>query len=131
MHIWGECSAEFGIRLSSINNGVNAVSRVMTGVLADSIGRQNVLILSVIGSVISGFVLWLSVAIGAMKGLWIAFVILRVILTGGRSTQPYNKSITLMNCSLHGTFPSHRLRRLCLVFSPMHWLTDSSIPLEA
>ena len=76
-------TAAFGAVLLSINNGVNAVSRVLTGVLADAFGRQNVLILSVVGSAVSVLALWLGATISGAKGLWVAFVVLYGILAGG------------------------------------------------
>ncbi|MCJ1451541.1 hypothetical protein MMC28_001880 [Mycoblastus sanguinarius] len=76
-------TAAFGAVLLSINNGVNAVSRILTGVLADAFGRQNVLILSVVGSAISVLVLWLGAAMEGVKGLWVAFVVLYGVLAGG------------------------------------------------
>ena len=77
-------TAAFGAVLLSINNGVNAVSRILTGVLADALGRQNVLILSVIGSAVSVLALWLGAVIYGSKGLWVAFVVLYGILAGGK-----------------------------------------------
>ncbi len=77
-------TAAFGAVLLSINNGVNAVSRILTGVLADAFGRQNVLILSVVGSAVSVLALWLGAAIYQAEGLWVAFVVLYGILAGGK-----------------------------------------------
>ena len=77
-------TAAFGAALLSINNGVNAVSRVLTGALADAFGRQNILILSVVGSAVSVFVLWLGAATDGTKGLWVAFVVLYGMLAGGK-----------------------------------------------
>ena len=77
-------TAAFGAVLLSMNNGVNAVSRVLTGALADAFGRQNILILSVIGSAVSVLALWLGAALNQAKGLWVAFVVLYGILAGGK-----------------------------------------------
>ena len=77
-------TAAFGAVLLSINNGVNAVSRILTGVLADGFGRQNILILSVVGSAVSVLALWLGATIYGAKGLWVAFVVLYGILAGGK-----------------------------------------------
>ena len=77
-------TAAFGAVLLSINNGVNAVSRILTGVLADAFGRQNVLILSVVGSAVSVLAFWLGAAIYQAEGLWVAFVVLYGILAGGK-----------------------------------------------
>ncbi|KAM0806104.1 monocarboxylate transporter [Usnea florida] len=86
-------TAAFGAVLLAVNNGVNAVSRVLTGVLADAWGRQNVLILSVVGSALSVLVLWMGAAhddremstgtSGDKQGLWVAFVVLYGMLAGG------------------------------------------------
>ena len=76
-------TAAFGAVLLSINNGVNAVSRILTGFLADAFGRQNILILSVVGSAVSVLALWLGATIYGAKGLWVAFVVLYGILAGG------------------------------------------------
>lgn len=76
-------TAAFGAALLSINNGVNAVSRILTGILADAFGRQNMLILSVVGSAVSVLALWLCAAIYEANGLWIAFVVLYGVLAGG------------------------------------------------
>ena len=77
-------TAGFGAVLLAINNGVNAISRILTGALADAFGRQNVLIISVIGSTISVLAFWLGAAEFGAKGLWISFVVLYGILAGGK-----------------------------------------------
>ena len=77
-------TAAFGAVLLSINNGINAVSRILTGVLADAFGRQNILILSVVGSSLSVLVLWLGAAVHNAKSLWISFVVLYGVLAGGK-----------------------------------------------
>ena len=80
-------TAAFGAILLSINNGINAVSRILTGVLADSLGRQNILILSVVGSAISVLALWLGAAMHGARTLWVAFVVLYGVLAGGKPYQ--------------------------------------------
>ncbi len=77
-------TATFGAVLLSINNGVNAVSRILTGVLADAFGRQNILILSVVGSTLSVLILWLGAAVHSAKSLWVLFVVFYGILAGGK-----------------------------------------------
>ena len=77
-------SIGFGAVLLAINNGVNAVSRVLTGILADTFGRQNVLILSVVGSAVSVLVLWLVAAEERAKEAWVSFVVLYGVLAGGK-----------------------------------------------
>ena len=89
-------TAAFGAVLLSINNGVNAVSRILTGVLADAFGRQNVLILSVVGSAISVLVLWLGAAMEGVKGLWVAFVVLYGVLAGGKYPSVHHIMFVLM-----------------------------------
>ena len=76
-------SVGFGAVLLAINNGVNAVSRVLTGILADAFGRQNVLIMSVVGSAISVLVLWSIAAEERAKETWLSFVIIYGVLAGG------------------------------------------------
>ena len=78
-------SVGFGAVLLAINNGVNAVSRVLTGVLADAFGRQNVLILSVVGSAISVLVLWLVAAEERAKDAWVSFIVVYGVMAGGES----------------------------------------------
>ena len=81
-------TATFGAVLLSINNGVNAVSRILTGVLADAFGRQNILILSVVGSALSVLVLWMGAAVHDAKSLWVAFVVLYGVAAGGQHRGP-------------------------------------------
>ena len=79
-------SASFGAALLAINNAVNSVARIATGFLADRFGRQNVLILSVLGSAISVLSLWMAAADSTSdeaKGTWITFVVLYGALAGG------------------------------------------------
>ena len=76
-------TATFGAVLLSINNGVNAVSRILTGILADTFGRQNILILSVVGSALSVLVLWMGAAVHDAKSFWVSFVVLYGVLAGG------------------------------------------------
>ena len=92
-------TAAFGAVLLSINNGVNAVSRILTGVLADAFGRQNILILSVVGSAVSVLALWLGATIYAAKGLWVAFVVLYGILAGGEQ-RPCGETLKIFPCPL-------------------------------
>ena len=77
-------TAAFGAMLLSINNGVNAISRILTGLLADAFGRQNILILSVVGSTLSVLILWLGAAVHSAKPLWVSFIVLYGILAGGK-----------------------------------------------
>ncbi|KKZ62231.1 hypothetical protein EMCG_03293 [[Emmonsia] crescens] len=81
-------SASFGATLLAINNGVNSVSRVLMGHAADQLGRQNTLVLGVIGSAVSVLTLWLIAADDGSKAPWIAFVILYGILAGYNALFP-------------------------------------------
>lgn len=75
-------SVSFGATLLAVNNGINAVSRVLMGVAADKLGRQNTLVLGVVGSAASVWGLWLAAAASKGKALWISFVVIYGILAG-------------------------------------------------
>ena len=77
-------TAAFGATLLAINNAVNAISRILTGVLADTLGRQNILVLSVIGSAISVMAIWMAAAVYNSQLLWVFFVVLYGVLAGGK-----------------------------------------------
>ncbi|KAL2431599.1 hypothetical protein ABEF95_012213 [Exophiala dermatitidis] len=76
-------TAAFGAALLAIHNTVNTVSRIAMGFIADVAGRQNTLVLSVLGSAITVVALWLSSAYGDDMKLWIAFVVSYGIFAGG------------------------------------------------
>ncbi|KAE9370424.1 monocarboxylate transporter [Stipitochalara longipes BDJ] len=76
-------SAGFGATLLAVSNGVNSISRVMTGFAGDRFGRQNTLILTVVLCVISVLGFWLGSVSGGNKVLWIVFVVLYGITGGG------------------------------------------------
>ncbi|KIX02085.1 uncharacterized protein Z518_08024 [Rhinocladiella mackenziei CBS 650.93] len=76
-------TAAFGAALLAINNAVNTVSRIAMGFIADVAGRQNTLVLSVLGSAITVVAFWLSSAYGGDMKLWIAFVISYALFAGG------------------------------------------------
>ncbi|KAJ4465447.1 MFS general substrate transporter [Lentinula aciculospora] len=63
----------------SINSGVNSLSRVAMGLLADYIGRQNTLIGGAILSAMSVFALWYD----APEARFIAFVVMYGVYAGG------------------------------------------------
>jgi MFS family permease len=63
----------------SINSGVNSISRILMGILADYIGRQNTLIGGTILSSLSVFALWYNAA----QTRFIAFVVMYGIYAGG------------------------------------------------
>ncbi|KAF9266419.1 monocarboxylate transporter [Marasmius fiardii PR-910] len=72
-------SPSTGSMLLSVNSGVNCLSRVAMGIIADYVGRQNTLIGGVVLSALSVFALWYSAA----KTRFIAFVIVYGIFAGG------------------------------------------------
>jgi len=76
-------TAAFGAALLSVNNAVNTVSRIAMGFIADIAGRQNTLVLSVLGSAITVVAFWLSSAYGDSMGLWITFVVTYGLFAGG------------------------------------------------
>lgn len=76
-------SAGFGATLLAVSNGVNSVSRIITGFAGDRFGRQNTLILTVVLCVISVLGFWLGSVSGGSKVLWIVFVVLYGITGGG------------------------------------------------
>ncbi|KAK3069663.1 hypothetical protein LTS18_000270 [Coniosporium uncinatum] len=53
------------------------------GFIADVAGRQNTLVVSVLLSAISVWVLWLGAATASSQGLWIAFVVMYGLTAGG------------------------------------------------
>ncbi|KAJ3710677.1 monocarboxylate transporter [Lentinula raphanica] len=63
----------------SINSGVNSLSRIAMGLLADYIGRQNTLIGGAMLSAVSVFALWYN----AQEARFIGFVVLYGIYAGG------------------------------------------------
>ncbi|KAF5334178.1 hypothetical protein D9758_014827 [Tetrapyrgos nigripes] len=63
----------------SINSGVNSISRIFMGILADYIGRQNTLVGGCILSSLSVFALWYN----APESRFIAFVVMYGIYAGG------------------------------------------------
>lgn len=76
-------TAAMGALLLAVNNGVNSVARITTGAVADLVGRQNTLIVSVVASAFSVACLWIAAASEGVKGLWIAFVVLYGFTAGG------------------------------------------------
>ncbi|KAJ3861372.1 MFS general substrate transporter [Lentinula novae-zelandiae] len=63
----------------SINSGVNSLSRIAMGLLADYIGRQNTLIGGAMLSAVSVFALWYN----APQARFIAFVVMYGVYAGG------------------------------------------------
>jgi MFS family permease len=88
-------SASFGATLLAVSNGVNSVSRVVTGYAGDRWGRQNTLILTVVLSVSSVFGFWLSsIAGGGSRILWLLFVVFYGVAGGG-----YNGLYPTVSCN--------------------------------
>ncbi|KAN0111594.1 MFS general substrate transporter [Russula decolorans] len=67
--------------LLAVNNGVNSVSRVAMGFIADYAGRQNTLVGCVVFSAISAITLWIHAA----RPRFLAFIILYGMASGGYS----------------------------------------------
>lgn len=77
-------SSGFGATLLAVSNGINFVSRILTGYAGDRYGRQNTLILTILVCVISVLGFWLgSTASGGNKMLWILFVVFYGVAGGG------------------------------------------------
>jgi MFS family permease len=76
-------TAATGALLLAVSNGVNSVARITTGAMADMVGRQNTLIVSLIASALSVSCVWITAATGEVKGLWITFVVLYGFTAGG------------------------------------------------
>ncbi|RDB21688.1 putative transporter ESBP6 [Hypsizygus marmoreus] len=72
-------SRSTGSLLLAVNSGVNSLSRIAMGILADQVGRQNTMITSVFLSGLSVFALWYD----APRARFIAFVVLYAIYAGG------------------------------------------------
>ncbi|THU88506.1 MFS general substrate transporter [Dendrothele bispora CBS 962.96] len=76
----------------SINSGVNSISRILMGILADHIGRQNTLVAGTFLSSLSVFALWYSPTTSGSSGSggeggdvnrFIAFIVMYGIYAGG------------------------------------------------
>lgn len=77
-------SSSFGATLLAVNNGVNSISRVVTGWAGDKFGRQNTLILTVLWCVLAVVGLWLgSAGKGGDRSMWLAFVVVYGFASGG------------------------------------------------
>jgi nitrate/nitrite transporter NarK len=77
-------TAAFGAALLAINNGINTASRIIMGFIADVAGRQNTVVVSVLGSAITVVAFWLASAMEDDMGLWIAFVVTYGVFAGGK-----------------------------------------------
>ncbi|KAF7329137.1 Monocarboxylate transporter [Mycena kentingensis (nom. inval.)] len=68
-----------GSLLLAINSGVNSLSRIAMGILADGVGRQNTLISGAFLSALAVFALWYDAA----RPRFLAFVVVYGIYAGG------------------------------------------------
>lgn len=69
--------------LVAVSSGVNAAGRLVAGWAGDRWGRQNVLVVTVVGCVVAVVGLWMgSVREGGMV-LWVVFVVFYAIVGGG------------------------------------------------
>ncbi|KAI1119385.1 major facilitator superfamily domain-containing protein [Nemania sp. NC0429] len=83
--VLGQTTAE-GANLLAASNAINAVSRVLTGYAGDRLGRQNLVILTLLLSGSSVFALWLSSALDTTStsfSLWLAFLVFYSFSAGG------------------------------------------------
>ncbi|RPD82855.1 MFS general substrate transporter [Lentinus tigrinus ALCF2SS1-7] len=72
-------SSSTGSLLLAVNTAVNSVARIAMGILADRVGRQNTMVLSVFFSAVTVFALWYD----SDRGRFIAFTVLYGIWAGG------------------------------------------------
>ncbi|TVY32018.1 putative transporter, partial [Lachnellula occidentalis] len=94
-------SSAFGATLLAVSNGVNSVSRVLTGYAGDKCGRQNTLILNVLLCVVSVLGFWLgSTGSGGSKTLWVLFVVFYGIAGGGYNALFPTVSLPFLSLSL-------------------------------
>ncbi|KAI0486972.1 major facilitator superfamily domain-containing protein [Xylaria cf. heliscus] len=83
--ILGQTAAE-GANLLAVSNAINAVSRVLTGYAGDRLGRQNLVVLTLLLSGSSVFALWLSSVLATNStsfSLWLAFLVFYSFSAGG------------------------------------------------
>ncbi|KAM5539964.1 hypothetical protein V8D89_006467 [Ganoderma adspersum] len=74
-------SSSTGSLLLALNTAANTVARIGMGVLADRVGRQNTMVLSVIFSAVSVFALWYD----SDRARFLAFIVFYGVLAGGYS----------------------------------------------
>ncbi|KAI3320517.1 MFS general substrate transporter [Xylariaceae sp. AK1471] len=83
--ILGETASK-GANLLAASNAINAVSRVVTGYAGDRLGRQNLVVLTLLLSGSSVFSFWLTSLMAtnsAPFSLWLAFIVFYSISAGG------------------------------------------------
>ena len=73
----------YGANLLAINNGISSLSRISTGYAGDRLGRQNVLVVTTLGSAIAVSGLWLKSAISGDQTVWVCFIVFYGIFAGG------------------------------------------------
>ncbi|KAI0143709.1 major facilitator superfamily domain-containing protein [Xylariaceae sp. FL1272] len=78
-------SASEGANLLAASNAINAVSRVLTGYAGDRLGRQNLVVLTLLLSGSSVFAFWLSsvLATSTSFSLWLTFIVFYSFSAGG------------------------------------------------
>ncbi|KAI0968625.1 major facilitator superfamily domain-containing protein [Xylaria arbuscula] len=82
--VLGQTAAE-GANLLAASNAINAVSRVLTGYAGDRLGRQNLVVLTLLLSGASVFAFWLSSVLATTSSfsLWLAFLVFYSFSAGG------------------------------------------------
>ncbi|KAJ3575208.1 hypothetical protein NPX13_g4110 [Xylaria arbuscula] len=83
--VLGQTAAQ-GANLLAASNAINAVSRVLTGYAGDRLGRQNLVVVTLLLSGASVFALWLASVLGTTStsfSLWIAFLVFYSFSAGG------------------------------------------------
>ncbi|KAI1742459.1 major facilitator superfamily domain-containing protein [Xylaria scruposa] len=83
--ILGQTAAE-GANLLAISNAINAVSRILTGYAGDRLGRQNLVVLTLLLSGSSVFALWVTSVLATTStsfSLWLAFLVFYSFSAGG------------------------------------------------
>jgi MFS family permease len=82
-------AASDGANLLAAANAVNAVARVLAGYAGDRLGRQNVLVLTLLLAASSVFAFWLSSVLtttapsSSTPALWVAFIVFYSLSAGG------------------------------------------------
>ncbi|KAK7755615.1 hypothetical protein SLS62_002224 [Diatrype stigma] len=79
-------SAATGANLLAAANAINAVSRILTGYAGDRLGRQNLILLTMLLAGLSVFAFWLSsvmITTSVSFSLWLAFIVFYSFSAGG------------------------------------------------
>ncbi|KAI0508968.1 major facilitator superfamily domain-containing protein [Xylaria bambusicola] len=83
--VLGQTAAQ-GANLLAASNAINAVSRVLTGYAGDRLGRQNLVVLTLLLSGFSVFAFWLASVLTATStsfSLWLVFLVFYSFSAGG------------------------------------------------